>query len=337
MMRKLEADAKEQREAVSVSEIVPTPITSIENIGCLLGFYGETGTGKSSAYASLPYLQEKYVDEWKDIGPNVARLLEEGILPEVKKGSIGVIDLDRKWGAYLGKGPWRTKGFTQFFTDGYYKLYQMLVPGKGESWEKKGVKIPDSAKADLESSKKYFDAVLDKLLKDPDVDYIVVDPLSEYFNLCTRRFNAMMNKVMPSLSKSLVDPGDGLRQSHFALRNQWFHDKIEQIRESGKWAFLGFNCARIPPQYQKDPKPGDIFNSAVFKVSWTNKTPEKIDQITRLYRVPNAKDQTKDKYYWQYKKGVFKPSETQFLMPDSKFHAIYYLESIAKSLLGEKE
>jgi hypothetical protein len=341
MFKNLQQEAKaEQAESAAHEndidvDVAPVPIDELLNQGVFISLYGETSTLKSSMLASLPDMSKKRVEEWRKMAPDAARMVDSGFFPDLyQPGSIGVMDLDKKWGAYLGKGDWPKRGFKQFALDGVFKIFQIKTP-EVDAIYKDGKMDLEQVKIDLDLAKKRFMNVLKQLCNDKQVKAIIIDPISKFLDMCTRKFFAVMNKVMPDLTKSVVDPSDGLRQSQFGIRNQWFHDVLEILRGSGKWIFLTFNMNRVPPQYQKAPAKDDQFNTSTFKVSWTGKTPESTDQITFCYRIPNVMDSAKDEYHFQFKKGPWRPVVTDLIMPNTPHMAPVYFNTIAKSLMGE--
>ena len=305
---------------------IPVPMDILLKQGQFIAFYGDTTGGKSSIINSLPYMDKKHIEKWEDIAPDTAILMRNGGFPNLShENAIGTIDLDRKC-SYLGRGKWVEWGFLDFAKSGYYKIFQIPTAVRNISIDG-DVTITEESKADMEFSKNYFLAALDDLIEDPDVEVIVLDPASDYMELCTERFYAMFGKIMPSLMKSQIDQSD-LRQTQFSIRNNEFYAMTQKLRESGKWVFLTFNVSHIPPQYQQDPT--NIFDTKYFKVSWPNKTPQDIDQISWCRRT------TKNEYFVDFKKGPWVPAETSLKMPDTPYLAPYYFNSIAKSMSGDR-
>jgi hypothetical protein len=345
----VEAEEKEKRETEKNTATVrydatPVPLDELLNQGSFVSLYGETTTGKSSLFESLGYFNKELMNKeivindkvkwepWAKLYPKTAKMFLDGYFPDLSApGSIAILDLDKKYGAYLSKGDWVRKGYKMLAKSGIYTFYQVRLPERTFSIQKEGgVKI--EGKEDLEFAKNYFKAIIDTINADTRAKVFVIDPISDYLDFCTERFLAMFDKVMPTLMKSPVDTTDGMRQTNYSIRNQEFLDMIERLRESGRWVFLSFNMSRTPPQYQKEPDKTDIFNTAAFKVTWSNKTPESIDQIAYCYRVP--KSNGADEYHIQHKKGPWKTTKTDIIIPDTPYIAQAYFETIADSIMG---
>jgi hypothetical protein len=335
---KEEADAEKEADSAPVEyDEQPLSYEELINQGAFIAFYGETATLKSSCIASTPYMAKQYIPLWRDQAPLAAEMLEKGNFPDMSgQEAMAVVDLDKKWGKFMGSGDWVDRGFQKFVKEGIIKVYQVTQPTSKTRMGDDG-KLHTDGLADMEWARNKFVSIIKKICANKAVKVVVIDPFSKFLDLCTRNFLVAMDKIMPTLMKTAIDGGDALRQSHFGVRNQWFMDAIEALRDSGKWVFLSFNMNRNPPQYQKTPEKDDQFNTAVFKVSWTGKTPEAIDQITYCYRIPNAKDSKKDEYHFQFKKGPWKPVQTDFMMPDTEYMMPVYLNTIAQSIMGKKK
>lgn len=325
---------KESPAEEVVYDVAPVPIEELLQQGTFITFYGETTSGKSNLLASLAKFNKKDKEKWQAKYPMTAKMMDDGFFPDLSEpGSIAVIDLDKKWGTMLSKGDWVKYGYLKCARDGIYKIYQVVLPEREFKMDGDG-KVEVGGKEDLEKSKNIFMSIIKKIIEDPQVKVIVVDPVSLFKDFCTQRFFAMFNKVMPSLMKSPVDPTEGIRQTTFSIRNQEMNALIQKLRLSGRWVFLSFNMDRTPPQYQKEVDSSDIFNTPALRVNWGNRTPEDVDQISWCTRVPDATSTKGDRYYVEFKKGPYKPTNLKVEINDPENAAQQYFETIAPAIVG---
>lgn len=316
-------------------DVAPVPIDELKKQGIFICLYGQTGTGKSTLFASLPLFSEDHVDEWKDDFPNAAEMMESGFFPDLSgPGSIGVIDMDKKWGAYLTKGDWVRRGYTRFLDAGIYKIYQPVFPERFFK-VKKGGGAEITGQEDLDFAKNYFISIFNAIVADPSIKVIIIDPISIYKDFCMERFLAIANKVMPFLAKNPVDPTDGARQNMWYIQNKEFAEILKKCRESGRWIFLSFSEQRKDPNYVKESNPEDAFTDRYTKVDWCKHTPEDVDQITHFYKRVSTDIDKPDKWFMKHIKGPFKPEPRQVEIPDTRYLAQFYMETIARSVMGK--
>jgi len=326
-----QAAAKSTKSRYKISKLDPNKFI-VRPPGRIFGLYGETASGKSTFFASLPFLQKKFIPDWQAIAPKTADLLNSNFLPEIKK--VGIMDGEFKWGVDMASGSWRKRGYTEFFKNGEIEVVSALLPRKAEIIDSNGATIVSAA--GIEDARQYYEDALDGFFERDDIDAICIDPLGEYLNLLDEKFYAMMGRVMPSPDRKDNNPVDteGLKQVHYTIRNRWFHEMLKKIRASQKWVFTSFRIKKVPPGYQeKKEVKDDLFDTKQYSVEWVNMTDHRLDQVYNLTRAP-GKTPKEDKYYWNWKKGPFRPDNGSLSIPNTQYVAPVVFNDIADSMMN---
>ena len=299
------------------------------SLGRINVLYGTTGSGKTSYESSLGYLNLIYKPFLEEIKcPKVIKCMQKGILPEINK--IGIIDADLKFLLDMEDGDWKRK-YRPLVEKEVFELDEFHIMRTQEIKNGQRIEVIDPG---IEEEKREFESAIINNLRDPDIDLVVIDSMSDYVDVLNDKLDMTYWDNENAWEEGKLEGLKVMQRKMYGKRAKWYFNMLGAIRKAKKPTFLSFQVSEIPSAFRTKREAGKHFDTQfedpAFNIRWVNGTGYKVDNVYHCQR-----DYMRDKYKIMWKKGPWRMTPNVLDIPNDPFNFMHVLEASADTLLGE--